>query len=268
MTERALAAGHEIICLSRSVPKWDVEWQPFELGRPIDELPKADALIHCAFDHIKGKYRGGEGDDPEGFMRRNYEGSLALFAAAGRVGVQRIVFLSSRAVYDGISIGTRLTEDMRLAPTSLYGQMKYQLEQALWDMKGVAATSLRATGLYGASQSGGYHKWAELFAQFEAGQAIDTRCGSEVHGDDLAAAVELCLKAPAHKVDNRVFNVSDIMLDRHDLLTAYGKLRGLDLAAPPRSESRPNEMDCAKLRTLGWSARGQAGLNAFLKGLR
>ena len=269
--ERALAAGYEVTCLSRSKPKWPervVVWRKFELGESITDLPAADALIHCAFDHIKDKYRGGEGSDPDGFMRRNYDGSLALFKAAHRAKIQRIVFLSSRAVYDGIPIGTCLTEDMRLAPTSLYGQMKYQLEQALWDMKGVAATSLRATGLYGASQRGGYHKWAELFAQFEAGQAIDTRCGSEVHGDDLAAAVELCLKAPAHKVDKRVFNVSDIMLDRHDLLTAYGTLRGVNLAAPPRSESRPNEMDCAKLRALGWWARGQAGLNAFLEGLR
>ena len=265
--ERALAAGHEVICLSRSQPKWDVEWQPFELGAPIDVLPTVDALIHCAFDHVKGKYRGGEGDDPEDFMRRNYEGSLALFAAAGHAGIKRIIFLSSRAVYDGTPMGAILIEDMALAPTSLYGQMKYQLEQALLDMDGVVTTSLRATGLYGAAQMGGYHKWAELFAQFEAGEAIAARCGSEVHGDDLAGAAELCLNAPAAKVDKRAFNVSDLMLDRHDLLTIYGKVKGLSIAAPLPSESRPNEMDCARLQALGWSARGQAGLNVFLEGL-
>ena len=265
--ERALAAGYEVTCLSRSVPKWDVEWQPFELGRPIDELPKADALIHCAFDHIKGKYRGGEGDDPDGFMRRNYDGSLALFKAAHRAKIQRIVFLSSRAVYDGAKQGSRLTEDMALAPTSLYGQMKYQLEQALRSLEGVVSTSLRSTGLYGAAQSGDYHKWEELFAQFEAGEAIAPRCGSEVHGQDLAAAIELCLKAPAKDVESRAFNVSDIMLDRHDLLTSYRQIRGLGITAPALSESRPNEMDCTRLCALGWSPRGQAGLNAFLKGL-
>lgn len=267
ITERALAAGHELICLSRSKPDWDVQWQQFELGAPVDPLPQADALIHCAFDHVKGKYRGGEGDDPEGFMRRNYEGSVTLFKAAQHAGVQRIIFLSSRAVYDGTPMGTRLTEDMALSPTSLYGQMKYQLEQALWGMEGVVTTSLRATGLYGASKVGGYHKWNALFEQFAAGEAIAPRCGSEVHGDDLAAAVELCLTAFLYEVDKRAFNVSDIMLDRQDLLTAYGTHKGLNIAVPARSESQPNEMDCTQLCALGWSARGPAGLNAFLAGL-
>ena len=263
----AARGGDEVISLSRSKPKNGLAWHPFDLGAPLKRLPAADALIHCAFDHVREKYRGGEGEDPAGFMARNYDGSLALFAAAQRVGVKRIVFLSSRAVYDGADEGAVLTENMPLAPTSLYGQLKYKLEQALASLEGLTTTSLRATGVYGAARHGAYHKWVALLAQFEAGEPIPARCGTEVHGADLAAAVRLILTAPQEAIDKQVFNVSDILLDRRNLLARYAALKGLNLPLPALSEARPNEMDCSSLRALGWTPRGAAGLGAFLESL-
>ena len=48
-----------------------------------------------------------------------------------------------------------------------------------------------------------------------------------MHGDDVAAAVRLVLEAPAAKVCGEVFNVSDIVVDRRDILAIvreeYGK---------------------------------------------
>lgn len=256
--------GDEIIHLTRSKPEKG-DWVPFDLANPPDHLPAADALIHCAFDHIPGRYRGGEGDDPDKFLKRNLEGSVKLFEAAQKAGVTRIIFLSSRAVYDGHPTTTLLTEDLRLDPTSLYGKMKWELEQALNALGGVG-TSLRSTGIYGQPTPTSDHKWSNLLAGFEAGKTIEPRAGTEVHGNDLVAAIRLILSLPTEQVANQAFNVSDIIVDRRDLLAAYREHKGINKPLPtPVTDLNKAEMDCTKLKTLGWTPRGQPGLNDFIQ---
>ena len=235
--------GDEIIHLTRSEPKTG-QWLPFDLANPPPRLPAADALIHCAFDHIPGRYRGGEGDDPDGFFKRNLEGSVKLFEAAKEAGVPRILFLSSRAVYDGYPATTLLTEDLPLNPTSLYGQMKWEVEKALNNLD-VIGTSLRATGIYGQPTPNSDHKWSKLFADFEAGETIEPRAGTELHGGDLVAAVRLILSLPKEQVAHQAFNISDIVVDRHDLLKAYREHHDLDRPLPEAiSTLEKAEMEC------------------------
>lgn len=264
ITADAKRHGDEIIHLTRSEPKTG-QWLPFDLANPPPRLPAADALIHCAFDHIPGQYRGGEGDDPNRFLKRNLEGSVKLFEVAKEAGVPRIVFLSSRAVYDGYAATTLLTEDLPLNPTSLYGQMKWEVEQALNNLD-VIGTSLRATGIYGEPSPNSGHKWVKLFADFEAGKTIEPRAGTELHGDDLVAAIRLILSLPKEQVAHQAFNVSDIVVDRHDLLKGYGEHKGIDRSLPEAVSSLEKaEMDCTKLKNFGWSPRGWRGLSEFVR---
>ena len=268
---RALdARGDAVVHLSRRRPAGAVEWLPFDLAAPPDALPAADALVHAAFDHVPGRYRGGEGDDPEGFLARNRDGSLALFAAARAAGIGRHVFLSTRAVYGAWPPGTALTEDLPPRPDTLYGTMKHEVETALWREAGPddVAASLRITGVYGQAAPGGWHKWAEMFAAFEAGETPPPRCGTEVHGADMAAAVTTVLDAAPGALAAGVFNVSDILLDRRDLLARLAARRDIatplpDAAPPPG----PNVMACERLAALGWRPGGIARLDAFLDGL-
>src|SRR5690606_5461972 len=104
-------AGHEVTAVGRSAPE-GLARLAFGLGGPVPPLAGIDALVHAAFHHLPGRYRGGEGEDPAGFRARNLDGSLALFAAAKAAGVRRILFLSSRAVFGGWPPGTRLAEDL------------------------------------------------------------------------------------------------------------------------------------------------------------
>ena len=256
--------GDEIIHLSRTTPATG-QWISFDLSRPTPKLPSADALIHCAFDHIEGHYRGGEGDDAKGFLVRNLEGSLNLFKAAKAAGVPKIILLSSRAVYDGYPASTRLVETLPLNPTTLYGQMKWELEKSLKSL-GLIDISFRATGVYGQSIPGGPHKWADLFAGFEQGKAIEPRAGTELHGEDLAAASRLALTLPATQIAGKAFNLSDIMVDRHELLTRYAKHKGIDWPRPKAvSNVEKVEMDCTNFKKLGWTPRGWKGLESFIQ---
>ncbi|WP_322894839.1 MULTISPECIES: NAD(P)-dependent oxidoreductase [unclassified Yoonia] len=245
----ALAAGDGVLALSRP---------DYRLGdRP--DLSGCDALVHCAFHHAPGRYRGGEADDPAGFISANLDGTVALFEAAKAAGVARAIFLSTRAVYDGYPPGTCLTEDLPPLPTTLYGQVKWDAEQALQALNGpgFSTAAIRATGIYG---PGPGHKWTGLFADFLAGRPISSRRSTELHGADLATAVRLLLGCTAQGT----FNASDILLDRHDLLMRVKSLTASPHIPPPSSDTPISVMCCDNLQALGWQPAGWAGLERTL----
>ncbi|MBA4490253.1 NAD(P)-dependent oxidoreductase [Paracoccus sp. S1E-3] len=257
-----LRQGHDLTVMTRTPPqpgffRGEVTHRPYDLGAGRADVSGMEAVVHAAFDHLPGRYRGGEGDDPDGFLRRNLDGSLQLFRAADEAGV-RVVFLSSRAVY-GPQQGM-LIEEMECRPDTLYGQAKLAAEQALL-ASGRPATILRATGVYGPPGPGQRHKWADLFDDFAAGRRIAPRVGSEVHGDCLAAAVGHGLAGA-----EGIYNVSDILLDRRDLLAEWRALTGIDGHLPERADASGfNEMSTARLERLGHRPGGRERLRASLR---
>ncbi len=245
--------GFDVVTLGRAQNGLGLPHVAWTLG----ERPRidCDALVHCAFSHVRGRYRGGEDGDPDGFLHLNRDGTLRLLDG---VGDARIVYLSSRAVYGRYPPGTCLREDMEPCPNTIYGDMKRATETAVAARGGV---SLRATGLYGPPPPGRVHKWAGLFADFAAGHAVPSRVATELHVGDLASAVELCLGVASPSVAN----ISDIVLDHRDLLAAYAEIAGIRGCLPNRADaSCVSAMDCERLRALGWMPRGEGGLRPAL----
>ncbi len=266
LVAEARAAGDRVTLLGR---RPGADPQPGHLPFDLDSVPPPldgfDVLIHAALAHVPGRYRGGEGDDPEGFRRRNIDGTIRLFEAAQRAGVGHVIFLSSRAVYGDYPPGTVLREEMAPRPDTLYGAVKLEGERALATLArpGFRGTSLRATGVYGRPDPTAPHKWRPLFEDFLSGAAIPARAGTEVHGRDLAQAVRVVLRARAEGV----FNVSDLVIDRHDLLDRVARLTGCPHKPPPPATAAPNVMDTARLLDLGWVPGGEALLEQSLPGL-
>lgn len=257
-----LRGGHEVTVMTRRPPPpgffvGQVAHQPYDLANESFYINGLDAIVHASFDHLPGRYRGGEGDDPEGFLHRNLDGSRRLFRAAADAGA-RVVFISSRAVY-----GSRkglLTEELDCRPDTLYGQVKLQAEQALL-ASGQPSMILRATGVYGPPGPGQRHKWADLFDDFAAGRPIAPRVGTEVHGDHLALAVSLGLAGAGG-----VFNVSDMQLDRRDLLAEWQAVTGIDGTLPERADaSRQGVMSTLRLERLGLWPGGMGLLRPALR---
>ncbi len=243
----ARRAGHDVTVLDRS--------GGYCLGDAPD-LGGHDALIHCAFAHAPGRYRGGEGDDPDGFVTANLDGTIRLFDAAARWGVRRVLFLSSRAVHDGQPAGVCLTDDLPARPTTLYGQVKARAEDHLHSLD-LRTTSIRATGIYG---PGPCHKWLGLFGDYLAGRQVAPRAGTELHGDDLARAMLMLLDRddPPGTV-----NASDMIVDRHDLLAAVRDATGCPHPMPPRADiSAIRVLRCDALAAMGWTPGGWQRLRA------
>lgn len=264
IVETLIDAGYEVVVSGRTKPadglfSQPVEFRPAQLDpnwKPGALFAGIDVFIHAAFEHLPGRYRGGEGDDPDGFRRSNLEGTVSLFNAAKLAGIRHVVFLSSRAVYDGVPPGTPLTEDLTLQPTSLYGELKLAGEQALAAMNApdFITSSLRLTGVYGDLRP---NKWDTLFADYLAGRPVPVRAGSEVHGRDVGQAVRLMLETEPDHIGGQAFNVSDLVADTRDLLEA---LHQNNPGSPPlplaADKSGVAEMDTNKIRRLGWMPGG------------
>ena len=262
IVEGLLAGGYRVIIGGQRPPpdSWfsrPVGFVPLSLDPDADQIEAFDDayfFVHAAFDHVPGKYRGGEGDDPERFRRLNLDGTVRLFETARKAGTRRAVFLSSRAVYDGLPPDTVLTEDLALAPKSLYGEIKLLGEMALAALSspGFATASLRLTGVYGHFTP---NKWDGLIADYLAGKPVSPRAGTEVHGRDTAAAVRLMLEAEAGRIDRQAFNVSDILVDTRDILSA---LPDRPHELPPAADRGAiNVMSTDKIEMLGWRPGGE-----------
>ena len=264
---RLLSDGCEVTVLGRKpVAGFEASFQQFDLASPAPSLPMADALVHCALMHEPGKFRGGEGEDPVRFKALNVEGTLRLFQAASAAGCRHVVFLSSRAVYGDHRGGEVLRETDPPEPDTLYGEVKLAGEEGLKALcsDSFRGTSLRATGIYGVPPGLAEHKWSGLFRDFEQGKPSAARKGTEVHGEDLASAVALVLKS-ASTEPFQAFNVSDIPIDRRELLRLYALERGLDLELPEEAETTPGEMATDRLRGLGWAPGGWEKIMTFLR---
>ena len=278
ITEGLLAAGFKVSVAGRRPHGAGFFSAPvgFRAAELKPEGPRAGlfegitALVHAAFDHVPGRYRGGEGDDPDGFRARNLTGTQRLFAAARAAGISRTVFLSSRAVYGQQPPGVRLFETSEPAPDTLYGSVKLGGEQALAAMNGpgFSGASLRVTGVYGPPAPGRRHKWADLFADYLAGREIAPRAGTEVHGRDVADAVRLILEAPADALAGEVFNVSDLVIDRRDILAPLKAASACPHPLPLAADAAAlNVMDIRRLEALGWRPGGRALFNATMTAL-
>lgn len=275
IVERLLAEGREVAVLGRSPPQAGFFSSPVEfrrgvLGGAIDAglFFGIGAFVHAGFDHLPGLFRGGEGDDPKGFVSRNLDGSANLFAAAKAAGVRRVAFLSSRAVYGVQEPGATLYETTPPRPDTLYGLVKLACEQRLATLaaRTFAVASLRVTGAYGPGGAGHGHKWSGLFDDYLAGRPVTPRVATEVHGEDVAQAVALILGVPAGTLAEPVFNISDLAVDRRDLLAVLRIATACSAGLPDRADpSGLNVMATRKIAALGWRPAGLPKLEAFVR---
>ncbi|MYZ47976.1 NAD-dependent epimerase/dehydratase family protein [Propylenella binzhouense] len=226
----------------------------------------AGILVHCALEHVPGRYRGGEGGDVAGFYEANLAGSVRLLQAAREAGVARALVLSSRAALGDSRPAGLLGDDAQPQPDSHYGAVKAALEavvSAYGRGEGWPVAALRPTGIYGLVQPVERSKWFGLVAAaLDGAAAPEPRAGSEVHGADVAEAVWRIVTADPALVAGRAFNCSDLAVDRADLIGILEGLAGRPLARPARAPAPRIVMSCPGLAALGVVFGGRPRLEA------
>lgn len=262
IADSLVKSGHEVTFLGRSAPETlqgnFVEW---DLASAKVSLPAADALVHCAFD-------GASEANQELFLINNVDGTRRLFREAKLAGFAHVVYLSCQAVYTDNNCWEVVTETAPVQPDTLLGQVKLAGEEALEAICGgpFSGTVLRLAGVYGVPPGRTDHKWSEIFDCHRQGIPVFPHISTEVHGEDLAAAVGLVLET----LDERgspyeAYNVSDLLLDRHELLRLYAEATGSATPLPRRAEGPLAVLEPGKLKVLGWTPGGMYRLEEFVK---
>jgi nucleoside-diphosphate-sugar epimerase len=199
-----------------------------------------DVITHPSFEFIKGDVRNKEDvekalqgmeavahlaaivGDPackkfsDEAKDTNWNGSVALFEAAEKAGIERFVFASTCSNYGKMSDpNSFVTETSALKPVSLYAELKVQFEQFLLEEKKdspMCCTSLRFSTVYGFSPRIRFDLTVNEFTRNAAINGEQEIWGAQFwrpycHVDDLARSVVLVLESEKSKVRANVFNV-------------------------------------------------------------
>ena len=225
-----LAAGHEVIVLDDLTTGHRAAVPPGArlhvgtygdadaMGRVLTD-ERIEAILHCAARSLVGESIA----EPAKYYRDNVAGGVALLEAARTVGVERVVFSSSAAVY-GTPDATPIPEDAPLRPINPYGETKRTFEAALsWYGRayGMRGVSLRYFNVAGATEALGEDHDPETHLIPNVLAAAEGRQVLTVFGDDYPTSDGTCVRDYIHVED---------LADAH--------LRAIEATAPgdPRTE--------------------------------
>jgi UDP-glucose 4-epimerase len=245
-----------------------------------DSHALAEALTGRKYDavmHFAAFIEAGESmKDPGKYFHNNLANSLRLLETTLKAGVKRFVFSSSAAVYQ--SSNEPLTEEFPLGPTSVYGQTKLMLEQALdWyrQIHGLHYAALRYFNACGALPGRGeahqpeshliprvlnvaLGKMPSININGRDYPTPDGTCIRDyIHISDLVSAHRLALEALAER-DRLVYNLGNGR--EFSVLEVIETARRVTGHPIPASDFPPRPGDPARLvasadkiqRELGW----------------
>jgi UDP-glucose 4-epimerase len=235
-------------------------------------LTGADFLFHLAAEkHNQSK------DAPTRVLRSNVEGTAALFLAAGRAGVKKVLFTSSLYAYGRLT-GPPMVEAETPRPSTVYGISKLTGEHLLWFFAGhygFDAVTLRYFFVYGPRQFAGTGYKSVIVKSLER---LREGQSPVVYGDGKQAldyvyvddAVEATCRAVEAPVTGLTLNVgSGVATTVGALVERMVRVAGADVAIEhgpadwTAGSSRVGDVRAIE-RVLGWRASTslEAGLAA------
>ncbi|MEO6629849.1 MAG: NAD-dependent epimerase/dehydratase family protein [Aquihabitans sp.] len=170
----------------------------------VDEaVSDVDVVIHAA-----GARPGRRPTDDEAARMRsvNRDGTRRVAEAAARAGVERVIYISTAAVY-GRGTDTIRTESDPASPDSAYGRTKLEAEDILLDVLGDRVSILRPCAVYGARLTAAYTALLRAIRSPFPIPLVEGRGHCLVTDTDLACFVVRAAMHPA--TGGRRFNVTD-----------------------------------------------------------
>jgi UDP-glucose 4-epimerase len=215
VARRLLDAGHSVVVfdnLSRGLHENlfpDAQFVHGDIHHPLEIRTvlqgngrPADAVVHLAADKAAGESMA----LPEKYSTSNIVGTIGVLNAMSDVGVKRLVFSSSAAVY-GEPEYNPLDERHPTNPINYYGFTKLEIERILrWydELRGIRYASLRyfnAAGYDGEGRIRGLEQSPANLLPVIMEVAIGRRPELQIFGDDYPTADGTCIRDYIHVTD-------------------------------------------------------------------
>lgn len=246
IADRFRAEGWEVAAISLSGGDDSIACDISQRGA-VQQLPDADAVVHCA--------ASGRGGGAEAYQKVYVDGCTHL---AERYAGKPLLYTSSSSVY-GQTDGSVVTEESPAEPEIETGRLLLKAEAVVLEAGGVVA---RLSGIYGPGRS-------VILKKFLSGEAVIEEDGrrflNQIHRDDAAAAVFGLIDSGA----SGVFNVCDCTpLSQKGCYEALSELFERPLPPTgPRDLRRKRgwthkQVSNAKLRATGWQPQFPCFLDA------
>lgn len=218
LAPRLSYSGHDVVCVdnlstssegaveairSRGIPLIKADVRDYD--DIVGAIEECDAVVHsAALVDVEESVR-----KPTLYLQNNTVGTATVAKACADLGVERVVYLSSAAVY-GDPVELPIDEEHPLRPLSPYGLSKFAGEQVIRlysSLYGLHYVTLRIFNAYGSGQRGGVV--AEFVSRVKRGLPLiihgdGTQTRDFIHVRDICAAVEKALET---KNVNRGCNV-------------------------------------------------------------
>ena len=169
---------------------------------------RIDVIVHCGAKSIVAE----SDEHPDRYFANNVQASLNLLNAACNVGVKRMVFSSSAAVY-GAPTSSTINEATALAPVNTYGATKVAFELALRsfaDAYEMQSVSLRYFNVAGSTErvrerhDPETHLLPRLIHAAESGEPFF------IYGNDYATPDGSALRDYVHVADVAAANLAAV----------------------------------------------------------
>jgi len=164
------------------------------------EAHDVEAILHFAASSLVGESM----QAPLDYFDNNVTGAQRLWRTALRHGVRRVVVSSTAALY-GTPDAVPIPESARLAPESVYGETKLQMERTLsWlaTTAGVGSIALRYFNAAGATAAlGEDHRPESHLIPIVLQAAAGLRTGVALYGDDYPTADGSAVRDYVHVAD-------------------------------------------------------------------
>lgn len=278
VVDNLLMRGHSVRVFDRRMerlrnPLAEVDYR---LGEFSDRMALAEAIsgVDAVFHLVSTTVPGTADLDPKTDIQDNLIGAINLLDSMQRLGVSRILFLSSGGTVYGAPEVAPIPETHPLRPINSYGIVKASIEHYL-EMyrrtRGLSPVVIRASNPFGPRQghTGVQGVISTFLRRVLVGQPLEIWGDGTVVRDYLEVGdlAELCTRAGESDKEGAYNAGSGRGLSINEIVDAIRKVTGADVEViyrPGRSvDVQRSVLDCSRAyRDFGWECR-----TSFLAGL-
>jgi UDP-glucose 4-epimerase len=271
IVDKLLLHGHGVRVFDRRPERYrePLRGVDYRFGDFADRMAVAEAVtgVDVVYHLVSTTLPGTADLDPKTDVQDNLVGAINLFESMHRIGLRRILFLSSGGTVYGIPEKVPIPESHPLRPISSYGIVKASIEHYL-EMyrrtRGFSPIVVRASNPFGPRQahSGVQGVISTYLRRVLAGEPIEVWGDGAVMRDyfDVADLAEFCARAGPSDGEG-AYNVgSGRGMSINEIVAAVRNVTGSDfetIRKPARPIDVPRSvLDCSRAKSdFGWECK-------------